>query len=277
MVTLKSLENGFRYVDIKNSNAHVKIALQGAHIFEYKRQGEKPLLWLSPLSDFEEGRAIRGGVPLCWPAFGTNNPQLKQHGFARVSMFEFMGAKEINEGLTEVLFELRDTKESLNIWNHKFKLEFKVTLSKSLEMQLKTTNLDDKEFLITEALHTYFNISDISNAKVKGLDSKAHFDALSNENSLYEGEITFKEEFDSVFQGVENDLYLEDNERTIQIKNEGSLSVIVWNPWIEKCSKMSAMKDDAYREFVCIESANAYEDFRVLKVGESHTLKATLE
>ena len=40
---------------------------------------------------------------------------------------------------------------------------------------------------------------------------------------------------------------------------------------------MSAMKDDAYREFVCIESANAFEDFVVLKPQKEHILKAAIE
>jgi glucose-6-phosphate 1-epimerase len=39
---------------------------------------------------------------------------------------------------------------------------------------------------------------------------------------------------------------------------------------------MSAMKDEAYKEFVCIESANAFEDFIVLTPEETHTLKATI-
>jgi len=27
---------------------------------------------------------------------------------------------------------------------------------------------------------------------------------------------------------------------------------VVWNPWIEKCKRMSGIKEDAYKEFVCI-------------------------
>ena len=36
------------------------------------------------------------------------------------------------------------------------------------------------------------------------------------------------------------------------------------------------MKDEAYKEFVCIESANAFEDARTVKSNQSHTLKATI-
>ena len=45
---------------------------------------------------------------------------------------------------------------------------------------------------------------------------------------------------------------------------------------IHMSTKMSGMKSDAYREFVCIESANAFEDFKVLKPSQTHILKATI-
>jgi glucose-6-phosphate 1-epimerase len=65
---------------------------------------------------------------------------------------------------------------------------------------------------------------------------------------------------------------LRDKQRNIYIKNKGSNSVIVWNPWIEKCLAMSAMKANAYKEFVCIESANAFEDKRLIKANASQSL-----
>ena len=111
---------------------------------------------------------------------------------------------------------------------------------------------------------------------MKGLDNKPYFDALTNGNSIQKGNIVFEQEFDKVFQKVDSELTLQDEDRTVKIKNEGSSSVVVWNPWIDKCRRMSAMKDDAYKEFVCIESANAFEDFVILKPNEVHTLKATI-
>lgn len=276
MITVKTLENGFEYLEIKNDSCSAKIALQGAHIFEYKRESEKDMLWLSQVSDFEIGKAIRGGIPICWPAFGMNNPNLMQHGFARTSMFEQISTKEIDERTTEVTLRLVHSKKSLKLWNYKFELELKVTLSDKLEMELKTTNLDEKEFTLTQALHTYFSVSDISEVTIKGLDAKPRFDALTQKTFTQNGDIEFDAEFDSVFQKVDSELELKDKSRAIKIKNEGSSSVVVWNPWIEKGSQMSGMKSDGYREFVCVESANAYEDFRVLKPLEVHRLKATI-
>jgi len=276
MVELKSFENGFEYLELKNDAASAKIALQGAHVFEYKYSDSQDVFWLSENSAFELGSAIRGGVPLCWPAFGLNNPDLPQHGFARTSLFELVSSKELGENATEVVLRLRDSKESLELWNHKFELEFKVRVSDTLTMELKTTNLDANEFKLTQALHSYFRVSEISDAVVKGLKSKPRFDALTNKTFIQKEDISFKEEFDSVFQEVDAEIILEDADARLSVKNEGSSSVVVWNPWLDKCSRMSAMKPTAYREFVCVESANAFEDFKILRPNETHILKATI-
>jgi D-hexose-6-phosphate mutarotase len=39
---------------------------------------------------------------------------------------------------------------------------------------------------------------------------------------------------------------------------------------------MSAMKNDAYKTMLCIETANAMEDGQTLQPGESHTLTAAI-
>jgi len=276
VITTKKFSNGFEYLEIENKSATAKIALQGAHIFEYKRKRQGDLLWLSEISDFEMGKAIRGGVPICWPSFGLNNPELPQHGFARTSLFECISRENIDAHTTEVKLRLIHSDESLKLWNYKFELVLKVTISDKLIIELKTTNKDNKEFKLTQALHSYFKLSNISNAVLKGLDNKPCFDALTDKTNIQNGDITFNREFDKVFQEVDSEIILNDCEKTISINNEGSSSVVVWNPWIDKCKRMSAMKDEAYKEFVCIESANAFEDFIVLKPNQSHTLKACI-
>lgn len=273
----KTKENALEYIEIQNSSASAKIALQGAHIFHYARDGEEPILWLSETSDFENGKAIRGGVPVCWPWFGMNKDEnLPQHGFARTSVWKLADTKETDANTTEVTLKLEDSEQSLKLWRYKFELELHVVVSDKLTMELKTTNIDDKEFEITQALHTYFPVSHISHVNIKGLDKKPYLNALTYKTEVQEGDITFNKEVDRVYQEVEGEIVLQDKNRTIRIQNEGSSCVVVWNPWIDKCKKMSAMKDDAYIYFVCIESANAFDNARVLKPSESHILKAVI-
>jgi glucose-6-phosphate 1-epimerase len=277
MIVHKKLANGFAYIEIKNSSAEAKIALQGAHIFHYARGGEEPILWLSEVSDFEYGKAIRGGVPICWPWFGFNeNKNLPQHGFARVSMWEFIKSDETDEKSSSLTFRLSYNNETLKMWRYKFELELHVTISDKLSMELKTTNLDCESFVLTQALHTYFKVSHISHALIKGLDKKPYLDALTSKNEMQAGDITFNQEVDRVYQDVNDEIVLRDENREIHIKNSGSSSAVVWNPWIEKTSRMSAMNENAYEYMLCIESANAFDDRKVLKPQSSYTLKTTI-
>lgn len=276
MITLKKLENGFEYLEVRNETACANIALQGAHIFHYAHHEQEPLLWLSSESDFELGKAIRGGVPICWPSFGMNNPNLPQHGFARTFMFEFLGFEEKDENTSEITLGLSHSKESFAFWPYKFALEIKICISDTLTISLTTTNKDHNSFTLTSALHSYFSISHIANIAIEGLQNKPYLDALTGKTQLQNGAIRFDSEYDCVYQEVDKEIVLKDLERNITINNEGSSSVVVWNPWIDKCARMSGMSPESYKEFVCIESANAFDDFIVLQSDESHILKATI-
>ena len=277
MISHKKLPNGFVYVEVKNSSAQAKIALQGAHIFHYAKHTGEPILWLSETSRFEYGESIRGGIPVCWPWFGMNKDEsLPQHGFARTAMWELSRTNEVSPDETELTFKLSSSDETLKLWQYKFKLELHVVISDKLILELKTTNIDDEAFLITQALHSYFNISHISHVEINGLDNKPYLDALTMKQERQNGSVTFNQEVDRVYQEVDGEILLKDENRIIHIQNEGSSSVVVWNPWIEKCKRMSAMKDEAYEKMVCIESANAFDDAKTIEPNKSHTLKATI-
>lgn len=277
MIIRKKLENDFEYLEISNKSASVKIALQGAHIFHYAHHNKEPILWLSEVSDFKIAKAIRGGVPLCWPWFGmSKDPKLPQHGFARTSMFEFSSSQEIDEYTSEVILILKHSKSSLALWPHQFELALHVRVSDTLKMELKTTNLGDKAFEITQALHSYFQVSHISNVHIEGLDKSNYYDALTQEECIQNGDIRFYEEVDRIYHGLSKPIVLIDKKRHIRVKNTHSSSAIIWNPWIEKCARMSAMNDDAYLTMLCIESANALNDSKRIEPNHSHTLQAII-
>jgi len=269
---VKSLDNGFEYVVVDNEVASAKIALQGAHIYEYKRQGKRDILWCSQESDFEYSKAIRGGIPICWPRFGVLDKSMPAHGFSRTSLFTLKSVKEITPNTTEVRLFLQESRASRAIWDYKFDLEIVFTISESLSVEIITTNTDDKEFMITEALHSYFGVSHIDDVKIEGLAGKKYRDTLVDKKFLQEGAIVINQEVDRVYQGVAQEIVLQDASSQVHINAKGSSSTVVWNPWIEKGSNMSGMNKDAYKEFVCIETANAFDDFIVLKSGETHKL-----
>ncbi len=276
MVEVKSFENGFEYIEVSNAIATAKIALQGAHLFEYSVKGKSDLLWLSPMSAFEEGVAIRGGIPICWPRFGSLDESMMQHGFARIFKFKLIEAKELNAQTTLLSLRLSDSKESRALWSHAFELDVAFVITETLEISLTTKNLDEHPFMITQALHSYFSVSDIENITIKGLQNCYYIDTLRDEKCKEQESITITEEIDRVYIDTDETIELHDQQRLIRLKTLGSASTVVWNPWQQKCSKMSYMQKDAYREFVCIESANAFDDFIRIGSKKSHTLQLTI-
>ena len=278
MITNKKTINGFEYIEIENKSATAKVALQGGHLFHYQQQGKKPLLWLSKNSHFETGKAIRGGIPICWPWFGKHrtDPTLPQHGFARISRFELLESNEPDEKSTELVLQLQSSAETLTLWPYQFQLLLRITIGPTLTVALTTINCDTKSFTITSALHSYFEVSNISHVSVQGLDNREYWDSLTGDTNIQKGSIRISEEVDRVYQQTTDSLLLLDSDRTIKIASEGSSSAVVWNPWKEKSMKMADMQDDAYKTMLCIETANALEDARKLAPGEEHTLKAIL-
>ncbi|MEN4053856.1 MULTISPECIES: D-hexose-6-phosphate mutarotase [Sulfurimonas] len=272
MYGLCSFENGFEYLDISNAAAHAKITLQGAHIFEYLAQGRESLLWLSDESSFKEGVAIRGGIPLCWPRFGNLDKTLPQHGFARVMLFELISVEEPTPKLTEVHLQLKSSIQSREVWDYEFVLDVVFRISEKLTISMTTHNCDSREFLLTQAFHSYFQVSDIANVTICGLEGISFLDTLREKRYVENKPIIIESEIDRVYEGAIGKIFLCDGKRRVEILAENSASAIVWNPWIEKCSQMSGMKNEAYKEFVCIESANAFDDFKTLQAGQKDTI-----
>ena len=278
MINHKQFENGYKYIEIQNDCAEAKIALPGAHLFHYKVKNKAPLLWLSERAYFEERKAIRGGVPICFPWFGKNkeNATLPQHGFARTALWKIVLEEEVDESTTHIRLQLKPNADTLELWPYLFDLTLDVTIGNELSIALSVTNTDSKAFEITAALHTYFSVSDINTVSIKGLDESRYYNALDDSCYTQKGDIFIQKEVDRVYLEPSNIITVLDGESRVYLQQEGSSSLVVWNPWIEKSEQMTDMNTDGYRSMVCLETANAREDARVLKPKETHVLKAVI-
>ncbi len=278
MIEFKSLPNGFSYLSIENKSANAKIALQGAHLFHYQQHGKTPLLYLSDTSPFAQGKAIRGGIPVCWPWFGKHKTQrnFPQHGFARTTLWKCTEADEPDELCTKITLQLNGKEENSNLWPYKADLHLKILIADTLNLQLITTNHDSTSFTLSSALHSYFSVSDISNVIIAGLEDTPFLDTLTMERKWQKGKLLITEETDRVYQEVYHPIALHDVNRIVTIDNIGSKSVVVWNPWVEKSSKICDLDNNGYKKMLCIETANAFNDARHINPGETHTLGMTI-
>jgi glucose-6-phosphate 1-epimerase len=120
-------------------------------------------IFYSDKAIFEQGKAIRGGIPIVWPQFGPG--PLPQHGFARVKTWSL--GKTSSTGDVNVELHLSHDEETLKIWPHKFDLTLTIRLSEqSFYQELRVDNRDDHTFEFTALFHTYFTVEDIKTTKM---------------------------------------------------------------------------------------------------------------
>jgi D-hexose-6-phosphate mutarotase len=268
-------------VVIKNAHATAHIYLLGAHITHFQPHGAQPVLWLSQQSRFHIDAPIRGGVPICWPWFGAhdNIASAPGHGFARTCQWTLAALRAESDGSTTVEFTLQDNDATRKIWPHQFQLTYTIHIGQRLELQLTTTNKGTTSFAYAEALHTYLTVGDINTIRITGLQGVNYLDKVDDMRQHVEADpITIGRETDRVYLHTTATctVFDESAQRSLSIAKEGSQTTVVWNPWIAKSAAMPDFGDNEWRTMVCVESANAFANSRVLAPGTRHTLRATI-
>lgn len=278
-ITRTEIIPGYPVFEIKHAAAAARVALHGAHLMEWTPAGRDPVLYLSPQTVYREGKAIRGGVPLCWPWFGPNTTDatLPAHGFARNRFWELAEQSEDVSGV-RMVFTLNDTEETRRLWPHAFRLTMEMHIGASLNLALHMENTGDTAFTVTGALHTYLAVGDVRQISITGLDGAEYLDTVGTPSVRRQnGDVSFDREVDRNYAGggeaVVHDGSLK---RMITVRGSGSRCTVVWNPWIDKTRTLTDMPDDDYLKFVCVETANAWRDRIMLAPGEAHTLATIL-
>ncbi|MBI4809057.1 MAG: D-hexose-6-phosphate mutarotase [Nitrosomonadales bacterium] len=278
-VQFKEIAEGMIVAEVANQHALSNIALQGAHIATFQPRGEEPVLWLSPRAKFAPGKSIRGGAPICWPWFGPhkNDSKLPGHGYARTVPWDVLETKALQDGSTFLRFGLVESDATRAQWPHASSVQLEVTVGKALRVELVTTNTGKAAFELGEALHTYFQISDVANMTIRGLENCEYLDKVKDFARFNQQDgIVIESEVDRVYVSTTADCVIEDKglKRAIRIAKQGSKSTVVWNPWTEKAEKMGDFGPALQRDMVCVESGNALENVVTLAPGESHRLVA---
>ena len=276
-VNFKDGPGGLTVAEVTNSLASATIALQGAHVMTWAPRGESPVLWLSRAAKFAPGKSIRGGVPVCWPWFGPHAKEASfpGHGYARTVMWEVVKTETLADGATRLTFRLIETAATRAQWPHPSEVTLMVTVGRTLALDLVTRNTGKEPIVIGDALHTYFEVSDIRNVTIRGLEDCPYIDKMDNgSRKRQEGPVTIGAETDRIYLDSSADCLIEDPglKRRIRIAKRGSRSTVVWNPWIEKTKKMGDLGEHGYRKMLCVESTNAAADVVTIAPNKEHHL-----
>lgn len=275
---------------IRAAGSELLVAQQGAQILSYQQGEQPPLIWLSPDAAYQSGQSVRGGVPVCWPWFGDlrRNPQAVQahyhleqapaHGLVRALDWELLGIDEEDDAVT-LRFAYDTRTQPLEGWPRDVGLTFVVRLADDLGMSLETHNRGTEPLTLSQALHSYFAVSDVRQVSVEGLQGCRYIDTLQNWQELRQQEaLVFDSETDRIYFDTAARLSIVDPGwgRRIHLDARGSRSAVLWNPWVDKAKRLSQFPDEAWQNMLCIETANVLEDIVQLKADERHRLELRL-
>lgn len=272
---------GLRFIDIDHPACQASVCLQGAHITRFCPAGGSELLWISDAEPYLPGKALRGGIPICWPWFGAHPGQsttfkaAPAHGVARTALWELVAVSRRVEG---VALTLQLPAMPAHLVPAGVTLSLQIEMGEQLRLRLTTLNDSQQAFNFSQALHTYFDAKDIHQVRINGLAGAQYDDALLPEAeraqlALHDA-LTFAAEVDRIYY-PRAPLQLVTPAQTVEISTEGSGSAVIWNPWVAKSQRLSHFKPDDYLRTLCIEAANCGRDSRTLAPGASHTLAVT--
>ncbi|MEM6314515.1 MAG: D-hexose-6-phosphate mutarotase [Planctomycetota bacterium] len=253
--------------------ATISAYLNGAHLTRWHPPGHEPVLFMSERAVLEPGKAIRGGVPICFPWFGgAGDPS---HGFARISPW----SAEIGSD-DRVSFSLIDNEATRDTWPHAFAATFDVTGGDALKLRFSAKNTGDKPFTFELALHTYLAVADVRNVTLTGFADCDYIDQLDDNRTVtQQGEPTIAGEVDRIYQNHTADVTITDPglSRCITVKKTGSRSTVLWNPHIAKAKRLDDFGDDEWPQMLCVETANIGDHAVSLAPGASHETTVRIE
>ena len=258
-----------------------EIYLHGAQVTSWQPAGGEDAIFLSEHSQWQDGRAIRGGIPICFPWFRAkaDDPQAPSHGFVRIREWQLDSVTANQDGSVAVACSTESDDSTRRWWPYEFRLVYRLTIGQDLRLELTATNAGSTPFVFEEALHTYFRVGAAQSVRVHGLDQVTYFDnADGNREKVQRGDIVFAAATDNAYVNTKGAVELIDPilHRTIRTEKENSGTTVVWNPWQRGAAALSDLGNDEWARMTCVEACNILGSEVLLAPGQQHTMRATL-
>jgi glucose-6-phosphate 1-epimerase len=282
-VRLELGPGGLERLTLPASEGEAHVFLHGGHLSHFQPKGERPVLWLSRASRFEPTRAIRGGVPVCFPWFGpkAGAPEAPMHGVARILPWALVGVKREQSGSLEASLELTPEAAARGGFSLDLGATLTINVGRGLRLTLAVHNRGAAPARFEEALHSYFAVSDVTRVRVHGLERTSFLDKTeAGARKLEaEGPIAISAETDRVYLDTTATVTIEDPgwDRRVVVSKTGSATTVLWNPWVAKARAMPDFGDDEWPHMLCVETANVGEEAPTLTPAATHVMTATLE
>ncbi len=271
---------GLPRVQVIGSSAQGEIYLHGAQVTSWKPAGNDEVLFVSAKSRWEEGQAIRGGIPICFPWFRakTDDPHAPAHGLVRTKTWQLDSVVEDDVGVAVIMFTESD-EQTRRWWPGEFRLVHRATFGSELKLELTCRNTGKTPLRFEEALHTYNQVANVVSVRLQGLDGTRYLDNTdSNKEKAQVGEVTIASQTDNAFLNPKNAVDLIDPKmrRRIRLQKTNSSTTVVWNPWREGASGLRDLGEHEWKQFLCVEASNIIGTAVTLAPQQEHKMSAVL-
>ncbi len=254
---------------VENKQAKLVMALNGAHVISFVASGKPDMLWLSPQSRMAEGAPVRGGIPLCLPWFGPHPAGYPQHGFARITNWQVKDVTQTDAGATKIVLGLSDTAANREMWPHAFEFCFEVIVGTQLRLSLSVRNLGKESARLEFAFHTYFNVGNVEETIVEGLEDCLYIDREDGQTrKRQDGKVEIKDVIQNLYVDVPIYQLIESPAGKYKIEGSSRCS-LVWNAG-HNDKNIADMGAGNHRGYLCVERLDAVDWARNLASGESY-------
>ncbi len=262
----------FPIISVETELCSARISLYGGQVLSWKpRSQEHDVFYMSPNCQFEQGRALRGGVPLCWPWFGKHpeDATAPSHGVARISLWQLAKSELDEAGVMHILLALPATDE------HMPSAALVLELGEELVMSLLTLDVP-AQMPFSAAQHSYYAVSDYETIAITGLEESPFVEYAASPTEHMEDPLIPAGNIDRIYCPVDEKAQLCIHDpawnRTISILRDGSGSSIVWNPGEELAAGMSDLGAEQCHGFIALETSAVPAEGLSLRYGETHRL-----
>jgi glucose-6-phosphate 1-epimerase len=268
---------GLAKVHVTTAKTRGEIYLHGAHVTSWVPRAAEEVLFVSTQSQWQAGRAIRGGVPICFPWFANkaDDGGAPAHGFVRTKSWQLESIVQHADAVTVTLFTESD-ESTKKWWPFDFRLVYRAAFGSELSLELVLTNTGTSSLRFEEALHTYLKVGQIEKVRLQGLNTVPYLDKTdANREEIQDGALMIGSETDRVYLNSPHGIEVEDAvlHRRLLVGKENSLTTVIWNPWVQKARSLSDLGVAEWMQMVCVETCNV-SAFVDVAPGQGHRMKA---
>lgn len=273
-------QGGLAMVRVTAPTASAEIYLHGAQVTSWKPTGAGEVLFLSGQSRWEDGKAIRGGIPICFPWFRgkADDAKAPAHGVVRTKAWDLLSVSQ-EGGNVVVTLATESDDASRRWWPHEFRVVHRVTVGSRLGLELTVTNTGSGTLRFEEALHTYHRVGEAAQIRVTGLDGTAFLDNMDgNREKMQHGDVVMTGPMDNAHLNTRTTLEVIDPVlgRRIRTEKKNSITTVVWNPWESGAKALADLGDDEWRQMACAEASNILGAAVELAPGAEHAMTAVI-